>query len=177
MIETCLLPRRIGPQELVYQDPFQRLYRVVVEFDGFAKEYYVSDRGQRAALLVVRNNDEVLFVRQYRLLVNGIALEIPGGKVDEGENPEAAAIRECLEETGIQCSNLKQLISFHPSLEIWRNHTHIFYSNEFEVIATDDLNRRVWIPFVYCIEMIFSQKIVDSLSIIALLAYRMKSKQ
>jgi len=48
MSETTLLPLRIEPQEPVYQDRNQKLYRIIALFDGFSKEYYVSDHGQRA---------------------------------------------------------------------------------------------------------------------------------
>jgi len=144
MSETTLLPLRIEPQELVYQDKNQKLYRIIARFDGFSKEYYVSDHGQRAAVVVVRSG-EVLLTRQYRLLINRLSYEIPGGRVDEKETPKAAAIRECLEETGVQCLNLKPLISYHPSLDIWKNYTYIFYSKEFKEIAENNSDRRIWI--------------------------------
>lgn len=168
--ETTLFPLSIEPQELVYQDKNQKIYRIVARFDGFCKEYYVSDHDRRAALLAVRNG-EVLLVRQYRLLINEISYEIPGGRVDDNETPEAAAVRECLEETGVRCLNLKPLINFHPSLDIWKNYTHIYYSEEPVEMEEDNSNRLVWIPIARCIEMVFEKKIVDSLSIIALLTY------
>ena len=180
MSETTLLPLSIEPRELVYQDRNQKIYRIIAQFDGFNKEYYVSDHGQRAAVVAVRTglqeqttrNGEVLLVRQYRLLINGLSYEIPGGRVDENETPETAAIRECLEETGVQCLNLKPLISYHPSLDIWKNYTYIFYSEELKEIEKDNPERRVWIPLERCIEMVFAQQIVDSLSIVAILAYQ-----
>lgn len=168
--ETTSLPLSIEPQEVVYQDRNQKIQKIVARFDGFSKEYYVSDHGQRAALLAVRNG-EVLLVRQYRLLINRLSYEIPGGRIEENETPEAAAIRECLEETGIQCLNLRPLISYHPSLDIWKNYTHVFYSEELKEFAKENPERRVWIPLARCIEMIFAQQIVDSLSIVSLLAY------
>ena len=170
MSETTSLPLSIEPQEIVYQDRNQRIQRILARFKGFSKEYYVSDHGQRAALLAVRDG-EVLLVRQYRLIINGLSYEIPGGRIEENEMPEAAAIRECLEETGIQCLNVKSLIGYHPSLDIWKNYTHVFYSEELEEIAEDNPDRRVWIPLARCIDMVFAHQIVDSLSIIALLAY------
>ena len=116
-------------QEIVYRDRNQSIQRVVARFDGFEKEYFVSDHGLRAAVVAVRN-DTILLVRQYRLLINGLSYEIPGGRIDENETPEQAAIRECLEETGIVCSNLKSLIDYLPSLDIWKNHTYVFYTEE-----------------------------------------------
>ena len=170
MSETTLLPLSIEPQELVYQDRNQKIYRITAQFDGFSKEYYVSDHDQRAALLVVREG-EALLVRQYRLLINGLSYEIPGGRIDGNETPEAAATRECLEETGVHCLNLVPLISYHPSLDIWKNFTYIFYSEEVNEIAKDNSERRVWIPLARCVDMVFTQQIADSLSIIALLTY------
>lgn len=173
MEETLLLPLRIEPQELVYQDPARKIYKVLARFDGFHKEYYVADTGPRAAVVVVRQQ-QVLLVKQYRLLLNDLSYEIPGGKPEEGEAPEATAIRECLEETGVQCRNLKPLVNYHPGLDTLRNYTSVFYSEEAQEMDHHDPARRVWMPLAQCIGMIFSQQILDSLSIIALLAYHTK---
>lgn len=100
---------RIAYREVVYEDRFQKIYGVTADFGGFTKEYFVRDSGQRAGVVVVREKS-VLLVRQYRLLIGRLSWEIPGGKVDEGQTPEAAAVRECLEETGVRCGNFKPLL-------------------------------------------------------------------
>ncbi|TAJ96525.1 NUDIX hydrolase [bacterium] len=171
MIETTLPPIKIEPKEIVYQDKVQKIRRVVAHFEGFSKEYFVSDHGQRAAIVVLRDG-EVLLARQYRLLINGLSYEVPGGRVDENETAEAAAVRECLEETGVRCLKVKPLISYHPSLDIWQNYTYLFYSEESQEESQASSDRRVWISLPRCIEMIFANQIVDSLSILALLSYR-----
>jgi ADP-ribose pyrophosphatase len=149
----------------------------VARFDGFEKEYFVSDHGLRAAVVAVRN-DTILLVRQYRLLINGLSYEIPGGRIDENETPEQAAIRECLEETGVVCSDLKPLIDYFPSLDIWKNHTYVFYTEEIADGGKDSSDRHAWTPLENCVSMIFGGQITDSLSIIALLAYRtMRGRQ
>jgi len=168
--ETTLYPINIKSQGLVYQDRNQKVFRILVQFDGFCKEYYVSDHGQRAAVVAVRNG-EVLLARQYRLLIKAVSYEIPGGKIDEHETPEAAASRECFEETGVRCLNLKPLIGYQLSLDTTKNQTHVFYTDEVEERLQDNPERRVWIPLGRCIEMVFVQEIVDSLSIIGLLTY------
>jgi ADP-ribose pyrophosphatase len=171
MDETTLLPVSIESQGLVYKDRNQEIHKIVARFDGFSKEYYVSDHGQRAAIVAVRDG-EMLLVRQYRLLINGLSYEIPGGRVDEDETPEDAVIRECMEETGVRCLNPKPLISYHSGLDIWKNYTYVFYSEELEETKENNPDRRVWIPLDRCVEMVFAQQIVDSLSILAILAYQ-----
>ena len=177
MDETLLLPLRLETGETVYHDQNQTISRITAYFEGFRKEYFVSDHGQRVAVLVVRGND-VLLIRQYRLLINDLSYEIPGGRADEGERLEAAAARECLEEGGVRCWNLKPLISYHAALDIWKNYTSTFLSEDCEESHTPDPHRRVWIPLPQCLEMVFSRQIVDSLSIVALLAYHaLRSRQ
>ncbi len=175
MRETTSLPRRVERDELLYEDHYQQLYRVVAEFDGFTKVYHVSERSDRAALLAVRDG-EVLLARQYRLIVNRVALEIPGGGVEAGEAPAAAAVRECLEETGFLCSNPRPLVCYHPSLDILRNYTHIYYAEECREVGGVDPDRRIWLPLRDCLEMIYAQQMTDVLTMVALLAYQTMKK-
>ena len=170
MTETTQLPLDIETDEIVYRDRNQQIQRVVAKFEGFSKEYFISDHGQRAAVVVVKNA-EVLLVRQYRVLINRLSYEIPGGKIDEEETPKAAATRECMEETGIKCVNPKPLLDYLPSLDIWKNHTYIYYVEEFRNADKDMSDRRAWVPLARCIDMIFDRQITDSLSIIGIMAY------
>ena len=173
---------QIGPRQVVYEDKYQQIYRVTANFGSFEKEYFVRDSGQRAGLVVVQG-ESVLLVRQYRLLIDRVSWEIPGGRVDDDEMPEAAAVRECLEETGLHCQNLKPLLGYHLGLDTMYNPTYLFYTDEFVEAGENNPNahevtRRVWVPLERCIEMVFGQQIVDSLSIVALLAYHtLKARQ
>src|SRR5205085_211661 len=57
----------------------------------------------------------VILVRQYRFAVNQWLWELPAGSLDEGEQPEAAARRECHEEVGLVPQGLIRLGSFYPT--------------------------------------------------------------
>ncbi len=168
---------RIGPSRLIYENPYQKVYHVEADFGDFTKEYYVTDTGQRAGIVAVVR-DSVLLVRQYRLLIDGLAWELPGGRVDDGETPEVAAVRECLEETGVRCLDPRPLVFYHAGLDTRHNPTHIFYSDqvaekcETENIHLQEVSGSAWVPLDSCVEMIFEGKIVDSFSIAGLLAYR-----
>lgn len=164
-----------GHRKMVYENKYQQIYQVTVDFGSFAKEYFVTDYGARAGVLVIKDGS-VLLVRQYRLQIDRMSWEIPGGKVEEGEMPETSAMRECLEETGMQCRNLKPLLFFHPGLDTLHNPTHLFYTTDLTEIPDvkidpDEIEQHVWIPFQRCIEMVFTQQIIDSLTIVALLTY------
>lgn len=165
----------IGTREVVYKNQYQQIYRVSAQFDGFRKDFFVNDYGRRVGLLIVKG-EEVLLVRQYRLLVNELAWEIPGGKVDQDETPEQAAVREGLEETCLRCKTMKPLLYFHPGLDTFDNPTFLYYTNDFEEVSDasfhpQEVSERVWVPLARCLDMIFAREIVDSLTIAGLLAY------
>lgn len=170
MRETTSQPMNLGPQETVYQDHVRRIYRKVAEFEGFSKQYLVSDEGERAAVLVT-SGSYVLFARQYRLLIDNVSLEIPGGRVDAGETPEKAAIRECYEETGVECRNLRGLQSYYPGLDVTFNPTYIFHSDDVVPTSVARNARSLWLPLYVCLEMISDGKIQDAMTIVALLTY------
>ena len=51
-------------------------------------------------LLPVPAPRHIILIRQYRYAVNRWLWELPAGTVEAGEEPEAAAVRECHEEIG-----------------------------------------------------------------------------
>jgi 8-oxo-dGTP pyrophosphatase MutT (NUDIX family) len=172
--ETLLLPLEIESQGIVYEDKYKKIEKISAKFEEFNKVFFVSDFGEKAAVLVIRNNC-ILMARQYRLLINNLSYEIPGGKVNSNECPEEAAARECLEETGIYCKNLKPLITYDPDLEYTRNHTYVFYTDDVDHELPPSIDSsHVWLRFDKCLEMIYQGDISDSLSILTILAYQVK---
>ena len=62
-----------------------------------------------AAVVPFMEDDRVLLIRQFRFATGGEILEIPAGKLDPGEAPEACAARELEEETGYRAGRLERL--------------------------------------------------------------------
>ena len=62
-----------------------------------------------AAVLPFLENGRVLLVRQYRHAMGGWILEVPAGKLDDGEPPLACAAREVEEEVGYEVGALLEL--------------------------------------------------------------------
>ena len=57
----------------------------------------------------------VLLEKQYRHAAGRFLLELPAGRIDEGENPLHAAKRELLEETGYSARSWKRVLHFWAS--------------------------------------------------------------
>jgi ADP-ribose pyrophosphatase len=66
-------------------------------------------------LLPVPEPGHIVLIRQYRYAVNTWLWELPAGSVDEGEQPEDAARRECHEEIGKVPDTIVRLASLLPT--------------------------------------------------------------
>lgn len=67
-----------------------------------------------ASVLCVKEG-RVALVRQYRYAYGEELWEIPAGKLEPGEDPKAAALRELAEETGLIAGNLMLLFVLYPT--------------------------------------------------------------
>jgi ADP-ribose pyrophosphatase len=95
--------------------------------DGAVKDpYYVIERPDAAIVFPLTEEDEVVLVRQYRPAIEGIELGLPAGLVDEGEEPEKAARRELLEETGYAGGEWEPLGSLASSPSLKDNWAHLY---------------------------------------------------
>ena len=68
--------------------------------NGKVEDYYIRVARPGACVLAITKDKKVITVRQYRPGPDKIYLEMPGGFVDEGEDPKTAGMRELKEETG-----------------------------------------------------------------------------
>jgi len=100
--------------------------------DGSAHDYYRVLSRDWVQIIPVTAAGEIVMVRQYRHGSSSLVLEIPGGLVDEGEAPAAAAARDCLEETGYRTRALHAIAALNPNPAIHSHRLHAFYARGVE---------------------------------------------
>ena len=93
---------------------------------GHEHQFYFIDTVDWVNVIPVTDDQEVVFVRQFRHGSEEVTLEIPGGMIDPGEDPQVAAIRECLEESGYQTERVESLGVLNPNPAIFPNRLHTY---------------------------------------------------
>ena len=68
----------------------------------------------------------VLLIRQFRHAADGYVWEIPAGRLDPGESPEACARRELEEEAGVTASGLERLTTIYTTPGFTDERIHLF---------------------------------------------------
>jgi ADP-ribose diphosphatase len=92
---------RVGSEGVSEHGIFRlRSFRARSPRTGEARPFTVVDTADWVNVIAVTEAGRFLLVRQFRHGIGKVTLEIPGGIVNAGEDPAAAAARELREETG-----------------------------------------------------------------------------
>ena len=74
----------------------------------------------------------VLLIRQFRHAANGFIWEVPAGRLDAGETPEACARRELEEETGRRARIMERLTTIYTTPGFTDERIHLFLAHGIE---------------------------------------------
>ena len=83
--------------------------------NGRAVTVDVVRHARSVVLLPVPEPGQIVLVRQYRYAINRWLWEAPAGSIDEGEEPDAAARRECHEEIGLVPETIVRIAALFPT--------------------------------------------------------------
>ena len=132
----------------------------------------VRHRGAAAVLPVYRPEDcdsgtgpDVILLRQYRYAAGGTLWEAPAGKLDEGESPEACAIRELEEEAGVTANRLVRLTTLLTTPGFSDERVHLFLATDLEegrqALEEHEVIECHRMPLAKAVDLVLSGDIVD----------------
>ena len=163
-----------GRREL-YSSPWVGLSLVDVEVPGGPRyEHHVIDGPDAAGVLVADPDRGVLLIWRHRFVGDEWAWEIPGGMVDPGESPTAAASRECVEESGWEPGELRLLHRFHPIAGQSSQTFWLFGASRATEVGEpdgDETERVEWHHDDAVADIVARNEVLDALSVIALLGH------
>ena len=130
------------------------------------------DHPQASAIVPFVSDNEIIMVKQYRYALDRETLEIPAGKIDNGESPEECIKRELIEETGFETKSIQWLYSYAPAIGYSNELIHLFSGRDLKKVGTkideDEISSLEILTLDEVIGMIRNHKIIDSKTIIAL---------
>ncbi|MDR2753624.1 MAG: NUDIX hydrolase [Oscillospiraceae bacterium] len=111
------------------------------------------------------DQNELLFVRQFRYPYGEVLLELPAGKLERGEDPLPAGRRELQEETGTIAAHYEDLGEFYPSPGYCGEVIHCYLATGLTFVAQhlddDEFLTCERIPLPQAVQMVRNGEIKD----------------
>lgn len=96
---------------------------------GKEGEFYYIDSRDWAVVVARTLEGEIVLVRQFRWGSDELCWEIPGGIVEEGEDPVVAGLRELQEETGYVAESGRLIGQCRPNPAIMNNFCKVIFAD------------------------------------------------
>ena len=141
--------------------------------DGVRFEQYVIRAPRSAMVAVLDGQERLLLMRRHRFVFDRWVWELPGGYVDEGEDPATCAIREVEEETGWRPGTVEPLVSFQPWVATADAENLLFLARIAEYtgapVDVNETERVAWIPLEQARQLVSDGEIAGAGTVIAVL--------
>jgi ADP-ribose pyrophosphatase len=132
-----------------------------------------------SAVVPLHDDGDVTLVHQHRHAGGGMLWEIPAGKLEPGEAPDACAARELEEEAGLRAARVEPLGSILPAPAYTDERIHLFVATGLTPVPTrldhDEVMTAHKTKLAAAIEMIGRGEIEDAKTICALLMLQARS--
>lgn len=165
-------PEKTLKENMVFKGKILTVYNdeVLTEGGNNATREYIHHNGG-VCVAAVDEKNEVYMVRQYRYPYREEVLELPAGKLEKGEDPYLAGLRELKEETGLSAKSLEPLGKFYPTPGYTNEVIYMYFASEFregeQNLDEDEFLSVEKISLDRAKEMILSGEIKDGKTIAA----------
>ncbi|MFI5805674.1 GntR family transcriptional regulator [Streptomyces sp. NPDC051561] len=142
--------------------------------DGERFEHHKVYLPAAAMTAMLDDQNRVFMMWRHRFVSDTWNWELPGGLIDDGEDPAVTAEREILEETGYRPKGeLEHVASFEPMIGTVTSPHHVYVARGVEyVTAPTEVNesqRTAWVPLSEVPALIQRGEVANSGTLVALL--------
>ena len=145
--------------------------------DGKTATRELISHGGGVGVIAVDENGEVFMVSQYRIAAREMMMEIPAGKIDNGEEPLECGKRELIEETGYAAEEFTYLGTYYATPGYCEEKLHLYLARKLKFVGQrldegEFLNvKKYKLDDLY--NMVMENKINDAKTAIAILKAKM----
>jgi ADP-ribose pyrophosphatase len=157
----------------IFEGKVLRLYLDKVRLpNGLEAEREVVLHRGAVAMVALDGDGEVYLVRQYRHAPAADLVEIPAGKLSEGEDPDQCARRELMEEIGYDAGDWIRLASFYTSPGFSDEMLYLYLARELRPAQAeadeDEFLEIMRMPLAEAISMVSKGEIADAKTVAGL---------
>ena len=124
-------------------------------------------------VIPVTENGEAVFVNQFRYALGKVTLEVPAGKLEKGEDPAEAALRELSEETGYSAGNIIPIGELYTTPALIDEVIYMYLATDLregeQHLDNGEFVNALKIPLAEAVEMVMNGEIRDSKTQICIL--------
>lgn len=125
-----------------------------------------------AAVVALDDNGQVCLLRQYRHASGGWLWELPAGKLDPGEAPQASAQRELQEEAGVQAARWHTLGDIIVTPGFCDETIYLYLARELTRVTAQPEQHEVieihWVPFEQALAWVHNGTLRDAKTMLGL---------
>jgi ADP-ribose pyrophosphatase len=133
------------------------------------------------AIVPLKENGDVILVRQYRHAVGEYLLEIPAGTLNPGEDPKSCAVRELEEEIGCKADRWQELLPIFTAPGFCDEQIYLYLAQGLretkQNLDHDEIIERVEMPFSEAIARVLDGTIRDAKSIAGLMRVYLRQQK
>lgn len=162
--------------QILYEGKILNVYKDKVELENGKediREYVHNDGG--VCVLALTENQEIIFVKQFRYPFKEVLYEIPGGRKEKEESFIQTGSRELKEETGYVSQDVNYFGYLYPTVAYCSEVIHMVLAKnchyEKQCLDEGEFVEVVLIPVSKVKEMILKNEIKDAKTLVALLKY------
>lgn len=151
----------------VYSGKLLNIYRDTVLLEnGNTSVREIAKHPGGVCVAALEDDGSLWFVRQYRYAVGEDVLELPAGKLEPGEDPDDAIVRELKEETGCTADSIIKVSASFPSPGYTSEVLHLYiarglHHGDQHLDEDEDLDA-FRIPLADAVKMVMNGEIRDS---------------
>ena len=160
--------------KIIFHGELFELYRdkVLLPNGKTGNREWINHHGAVCCIPILPDG-EIALIKQYRYAIKKEMIELPAGKLDRNEIPEACALRELEEEIGYKAETLKLLTNIHPAIGFANENMWLYLAENLVKtelnLDSDEFLELLPTKLENAVEMVWSGKITDVKTIIGLL--------